>query len=163
MRDLLFLDVGFADFASLGMQEQTEFLGTSRLSGTAFASHLSSRTAGPTHISPVTRTVGARHGTSSCATAHCAPYFPVQTPMQRSSCEVVSCVGQLRRGACQWRSRPASQSSGLVGAQEPNGCWLPSQASSPPVICKCGPRKTRLNNTLDVFLISLCFGVCRSC
>lgn len=47
-------------------------------------------------------------------------------------------------------------------SQEPNGCWLPSQASSPPVICKCGPRKTRFN-TLDVDLVFLCFGVCRSC
>jgi hypothetical protein len=47
-------------------------------------------------------------------------------------------------------------------SQEPNSCWLPSQASSPPVICKCGPRKTRFN-TLDVDLVFLCFGVCRSC
>lgn len=30
-------------------------------------------------------------------------------------------------------------------SQEPNGCWLPSQSSSPPVICTCGPRKSRFD------------------
>ena len=32
-----------------------------------------------------------------------------------------------------------------VRSQEPSGCWLPSQASSPPVICTCRPRKTRFS------------------
>lgn len=57
---------------------------------------------------------------------------------------------------------PGQNLSSRDGSQEPNGCWLPSRASSPPVICRCGPSQTRFN-TLDVSCIFLCFGVCRSC
>jgi len=102
------------------------------------------------------RAVHARHGISSCATQQRTPHFPVRRLVQKFElCRGVVCGAAQARGMVAGIHRQLPEVPGWNvtsfrhGSQEPNGCWLPLQASSPPVICTCGPRTTRCN-MLDV-------------